>query len=56
MKPAHKTKGASCRVEGKNLSLGDLIAFTYDACGEQRAPKILQFAIESNLIRFQRTL
>jgi hypothetical protein len=56
MKPAPRTKIPSSQIEGKNLSLGDLIASTYDACGEQRAPKILQLAIESNLVRLKRIL
>jgi len=56
MKPAPRTKIPSSQIEGKNLSLGDLIASTYNACGEQRASKILQLAIESNLVRFKRIL
>jgi hypothetical protein len=54
MKAPHKTKNSSCRIEVKNMTLGDLIAATYGACGEQRAPKILQLAIDSHLVRFKR--
>jgi hypothetical protein len=53
MKTLHKTKNSSCRIDAKNLTLGDLIAATYSACGEQRAPKILQLAIVSHLVQFK---
>jgi hypothetical protein len=56
MKAPHKTRNSSCRIEARNLTLGDLIAATYSACGEQGAPKILQLAIDSHLIRFKRPL
>jgi len=55
MKAQHKSKISSCRIEAKNLTLGDLIAATYGACGEQRAPKILQLAIDSHLVRFKKS-
>jgi len=55
MKSLYKTKNSSCRIEIKNLTLGDLIAATYSACGEQRAPKILQLAIDSHLVQFKRS-
>jgi hypothetical protein len=54
MKAIHKTKTSTCPIEAKNLTLGDLIAATYTACGEQRAPKVLQLAIDSHLVRFKR--
>ena len=41
-------------MEGKELTLGELISATYNACGEQRAPRILQLAINSQLVRFKR--
>jgi hypothetical protein len=56
MKSSRKSKDSFCPIESKNLSLGELIASTYDACGEQRAPKILQLAIDSKLIRFKGTM
>lgn len=34
------------------MTLGDLIAATYNAVGEQGAPKLLKAAIESQLVRF----
>jgi hypothetical protein len=54
MKARHKTKNSSCRIEVKNLTLGDLIAGTYGACGEKGASKILQLAMESHVIKFSR--
>jgi hypothetical protein len=51
---ALKTKKYCGSVDGKDLTLGDLIAATYTACGEQRAPKILQLALNSQLVRFKR--
>ena len=38
----------------KPLTLGELIAATYDACGDQVAGKILRLAAESRIIRFKR--
>jgi hypothetical protein len=45
----------TCQIEPKNLTLGDLVTATYSACGEQQAPRILQLAIDSQLIKFKRT-
>jgi hypothetical protein len=42
-----------CHGGTNNLTLGELIAATYNACGEQKAPKILQLAIDSHLVRFK---
>lgn len=56
MKPLHKAKKSSFRIETNNLTLGDLIAATYSACGERQAPKLLQLAIESHLVRFKRPI
>ena len=53
MKAQNRTNDSSCRIKAKNMTLGDLIASTYSACGEQRAPKILQLAIDSHLVRFK---
>ena len=47
-------KTSSCRIDLKNLTVGDLVATTYSACGEQQAPKILQLAIDSQLVKFKR--
>ena len=56
MKTNHKAKSTSCRIDHKSLTLGDLISATYTACGEERAPHILQLAIDSHLVRFKRPL
>ena len=53
MKTLHKTKISSCRIEAKSITLGDLVAATYSACGDQRAPKILRLAIDSHLVQFK---
>jgi hypothetical protein len=37
---------------GKTMTLGDLITSTYNACGN-RAPKLLQLALEAQLIRIK---
>jgi len=34
------------------MTLGDLIAATYNACGDKGAPKILQLALKSQMVRF----
>jgi len=52
MKNQRKTKNASSRVKASKMTLGELIAATYNACGPQGAPKILKLAIESQLVRF----
>jgi hypothetical protein len=49
-----KTRSNSATGIGKKLTLGDLISATYGACGEQRAPQIVQFAIDSHLVRFEK--
>jgi hypothetical protein len=54
MKSLHKTKQSPSRIEAKNLTLGDLIAATYGACGQKGASKILQLAMESHLIKLLR--
>ena len=52
MKNHCKTKNGSGRVNGRKLTLGDLIAATYNAVGPQGAPKLLKAAIESQLVRY----
>ena len=52
MKTPYKARSSHVRSEAKNLTLGELIASTYNACGEQGAPKILQLALDSHLVRF----
>jgi len=49
-----KTKDHTVRNGSRDLTLGDLVAATYTACGERQAPKILQMAMDSQLIRFKR--
>jgi len=53
MKTQQKVKSLPGRIEAKILTLGDLIAATYTACGEHLAPKVLQLAIDSHLVRFR---
>jgi len=55
MNARSKSKNAF-RSETKRLTLGELIAATYSACGEDKAPKILQLAIDSHLVRFKNPL
>jgi hypothetical protein len=55
MSEHHNTKHSSCRSQTKNLTLGDLIARTYSACGEKRASNILQLAMEAQIIKFTRS-
>jgi hypothetical protein len=50
----HQTKHSSSRSKIKNLTLGDLIAGTYSAHGEERALNLLRLAIEANVIKFSR--
>jgi len=52
MKSLHKSKKSPLRTRTKKLTLGDLIAATYNACGPQGAPKLLKLAIESQMVRF----
>jgi hypothetical protein len=54
MKARHKTKNSFSQTEAKNLTLGELVATTYSACGKQMSPKILQLAMESHLVLFKR--
>jgi len=49
-----KAKKLSRRIKTKTLTLGELIASTYKACGNLRAPKILQLALASHLVRAPR--
>jgi hypothetical protein len=53
MNTPRKIDISSSRSTGKRLTLGDLIIATYSACGEQRAPLIVQLAIDSHLVRFE---
>lgn len=52
MKNQPKARKATRRSVSRKMTLGDLIAATYNACGEQGAPKLLKAAIESQLVRF----
>jgi hypothetical protein len=51
-----KTKNILPRGNGKKLTLGELVSATYGACGEQKAPQIVQFAIDFHLIRFEKNV
>jgi hypothetical protein len=53
MKTPHKVN-STCQIETKTLTLGDLIASTYGACGEHGASKILQLAMEAHVIKYPR--
>ena len=48
--PQKGQSGGSCPA--KTLTLGDLITSTFSACGK-RAPKLLQLALEAQLIRIR---
>jgi len=54
MKTSQKIKGSFHQTATKTLTLGDLIASTYGACGEKGAGKVLQLAMETHVIRFSR--
>jgi len=54
MKTSQKTKPSLNQTATKNLTLGDLIASTYVGCGEKGAGKILQLAMETQVIRYSR--
>jgi hypothetical protein len=54
MKTSQKTKPSLNQTATKNLTLGDLIASTYVGCGEKGAGKILQLAMEAQVIRYSR--
>lgn len=54
MKTHPKTKHSPSQTEAKNLTFGELITATYQACEKQTAPKIIQLAVQSHLIRFPR--
>jgi hypothetical protein len=56
MKIRLRTRNTSSRNAGKKLTLGDLIVATYGACGEQRAPPMVQFPIDAHLVRFEKVL
>jgi len=54
MRKQNKPSHISFRDKAKGMTLGDLIASTYTSCGAQQAPKILQLAIASHLVRLKR--
>jgi hypothetical protein len=53
MKTQNKTSTSSVQTKAKSMTLGDLIFCTYSACGEQQAPKILQLAMDTHLVRLK---
>jgi len=53
MKALQKAKDLY-RNDVKPMTLGDLITATYNACGDQQAPKILQLAMDLHLVRGKR--
>ena len=54
MKSTHPKKKTVPSKRGKPLTFGDLVLATYRAYGDRRAGKMLKFAINSQLIRFER--
>jgi hypothetical protein len=54
MKHSQKTKSSINQTTTRHLTLGDLIASTYGACGEKGAGRVLQLAMESQVIRYSR--
>jgi hypothetical protein len=48
--PSKATSGGP--ASGKTMTLGELIASTFNACGN-RAPKLLQLALEAQIIRIR---
>jgi len=49
-----RKKNLSNRPGKKPLTFGDLVMATYRAYGSRRAGRMLQFAINSHVIRFDR--
>jgi hypothetical protein len=54
MKSNHKKPLPSSALRKKQLTFGDLVVATYDAYNNRMAKKILQFAINSQIVRFER--
>jgi hypothetical protein len=54
MKTSQKIKSLFNQTATKNLTLGDLIASTYVGCRAKGAGKILQLAMEAQVIRYSR--
>lgn len=54
MKTSFKARNPSRNSEAKPMTFGSLVEATYQACGDQQAPKILQLAMESHIIKFSR--
>ncbi len=52
MKNQQKARKLARRLPTQKMTLGDLIAATYNAVGNQGAPKLLKVAIDSQLVRF----
>ena len=53
MKTPRKTSSPAIHTKARTLTLGDLIAATYGACGEKTASSILHLALESHVVRFK---
>jgi len=56
MKSLVQPRNTSTRIEKPSLTLGELIARTYSACGEKDAPNILHLAMEAQVIRYSQPL
>jgi len=52
MKTTHDAVASVYPVKVKPLTLGDLIASTYEGREKKRASQILQLAMEGNIIKF----
>ena len=54
MKTRYPKKTPATRGERKPLTFGELVAATYEICGDRAARKILQLALNSEIIIFKR--
>jgi hypothetical protein len=53
MKTLQSNSPAPLLLKTKSLTLGDLIASTYSACGAPRASRLLQLALDAQIVRFK---
>jgi len=54
MKSLVQQRNTCTRIEKPSLTLSELIARTYNACGDKDAPNILHLAMEAQVIRYSR--
>jgi hypothetical protein len=53
MKTFHPKKTSISRGRRKAMTFGELVAATYEACGDRAARKILQLAVNSEIVSFK---